>query len=127
MLELRDVVTLGERRAVHDVLYLARRDAYAAFLTAADAESNVAWHRLDGRFADVGSAVAAVDAAYAATRAAFNVIAVEGVGPVGEGCTVLESPAAMHKDGGLSPDWNGFKTAREAFVVAASGFLMESR
>ncbi|WP_405795422.1 hypothetical protein [Streptomyces sp. NBC_01506] len=109
-----------------EVLYLARRDAYAAFLTAADAESNVAWHRLDGRFVDGASAVAAVDTAYAATRAAFNVIAVEGVGPVEEARTVLELLAAMHKDGGLAPDWKGFKTAREAFVVAASGFLMGS-
>ncbi|MFI2291030.1 hypothetical protein [Streptomyces niveus] len=39
--------------------------------------------------------------AYAATRAAFNVIAVEGVGPVGE--------------------------ARGAFVVAAAEFLKSGR
>jgi putative transposase len=51
-------------------LYLARRDAYAAFLTAADAECNVAWHRKDGRYTDEGEAVAEVDRAYAATRAA---------------------------------------------------------
>ncbi|MEV4999068.1 hypothetical protein ACFVTT_10640 [Streptomyces niveus] len=110
-----------------ELLYVARRDAYAAFLTAADAESNVAWHRLDGRFPDGGAAVAAVDAAYAATRAAFNVIAVEGVGPVGEARETLERLATMHKDGGLAPDWKAFKAAREAFVVAAAEFLKSGR
>ncbi|MEU9747155.1 hypothetical protein [Streptomyces niveus] len=95
-----------------ELLYVARRDAYAAFLTAAaDAESSVAWHRLDGRFPDGGAAVAAV----------------EGVGPVGEARETLERLAAMHKDGGLAPDWKAFKAAREAFVVAAAEFLKASR
>ncbi|MFC8075371.1 hypothetical protein ACFUN8_07495 [Streptomyces sp. NPDC057307] len=110
-----------------ELLYVARRDAYAAFLTAADAESHVAWHRLDGRFVDGAAAVAAVDAAYAATRAAFNVIAVEGVGPVEEARGALELLAAMHKDGGLAPDWKAFKVAREGFLVAAADFLRSSR
>ena len=104
-------------------LYLARRDAYAAFLTAADAESNVAWFRQDGRYEDEAAAVAAVDGAYAATRAAFNVIDVEGIGPVKEARTLVERLAALHKDGGARPDWKDVKTAREEFVTAARGAL----
>ncbi|MFD7894325.1 hypothetical protein ACFV0C_09665 [Streptomyces sp. NPDC059568] len=106
-----------------DILYLARRDAYAAFLTAADAESNVAWHRVDGRFADDGQVVAAIDAAYAATRGAFNLIDVEGVGPVKEARTLLEQLAALNKDGNERPDWKNYKAARELFVEAASAYL----
>ncbi|EFL23580.1 hypothetical protein SSOG_03294 [Streptomyces himastatinicus ATCC 53653] len=108
-------------------LYLARRDAYAEFLSAADAESNVAWFRKDGRFSDGTEAVAAVDRAYAATRAAFNVIDVEGIGPVKEARTVLEQLAAMHRDGGVNPDWKDFKAARESFVVAANRYLKGMR
>lgn len=108
-------------------LYLARRDAYAEFLSAADAESNVAWYRKDGRYPDETEAVAAVDRAYAATRVAFNVIDVEGVGPVKEARTVLERLAAMHKDGGGNPDWKDFKAARESFVVAANDYLKAMR
>jgi hypothetical protein len=104
-------------------LYIARRDAYAAFLTAADAESNVAWYRKEGRYGDGAEAVAEVDRAYAATRAAFNVIDVAGVGPVKEARAVLESLATMHRDGGTNPDWKDFKTARENFVAAAGSHL----
>lgn len=109
------------------VLYLACRDAYAAFLTAADAESNVAWFRVDGRYADTAEAVAAVDRVYAATRAAFNVIEVEGIGPVEEGRALLEQLAALHKGGGAQPDWKSVKTARETFVTAAAGHLQHMR
>lgn len=108
-------------------LYLARRDAYAGFLTAADAESNVAWFREDGRYADEAAAVAAVDRAYAATRAAFTVIEVEGVGPVAQARALLEQLAALHKDGGARPDWKDVKVAREAFVEASQAALGELR
>ncbi|MFI1413808.1 hypothetical protein ACH4Y0_28365 [Streptomyces sp. NPDC020707] len=108
-------------------LYLARRDAYAAFLAAADAESHVAWHRVDGRYADESAAVAAVDAAYAATRGAFTVIEVEGIGPVEEGHAVLTQLAAMHKGHGSNPDWKAFKGAREEFLRAATGCLQAMR
>ncbi|MFC9424519.1 hypothetical protein [Streptomyces sp. NPDC056987] len=106
-----------------DVLYLARRDAYAAFLTAADAESHVAWHRAEGRYADDAEAVAAVDLAYAATRAAFNLIDVEGVGPVKEARAVLARLAVLSSDGNPNPEWKDFKAARESFVQAASAYL----
>lgn len=108
-------------------LYLARRDAYAAFLTAADTESNVAWFREDGRYADEGAAVAAVDRAYAATRAAFNVIEVEGVGPVAQARVLLKRLAALHKANSGRPDWKDVKQAREAFVGAAQEALRELR
>jgi hypothetical protein len=52
-------------------LYLARLDMYSRFLTAADAESHVVWHRQDGRYAGEREAVDAVDTAYAATRASL--------------------------------------------------------
>ena len=109
------------------LLYLARRDAYAAFLTAADAESNVAWFRTDGRYEDEVQAVAAVDRAYAGTRAAFNLIEVEGTGPVAEARALLERLAGLHKDGGAEPDWKDVKTAREAFVAAAQADLTAMR
>ncbi|MFI9721559.1 hypothetical protein ACIHFE_18210 [Streptomyces sp. NPDC052396] len=104
-------------------LYLARRDAYAEFLSAADAESQVAWFRSDGRYKEDAEAIAAVDTAYAATRAKFNVIDVESVGPIKEARAVLEQLQAMHKDGGKSPDWHDFKQAREEFVKSAGDFL----
>lgn len=103
-------------------LYLARRDAYADFLSAADAESQVAWFRSEGRYKDE-EAVVAVDAAYAATRDKFNVIDIEGVGPIKEARAVLEQLQAMHKDGGVNPDWRAFKESREEFVKAAGVFL----
>jgi hypothetical protein len=108
-------------------LYLARRDAYAAFLSAADAESNVAWFRQDGRYEDRAAEIAAVDRAYGATRAAFNVIDVEGVGPLAEAREVLVQLAALHKDDGTQGDWKGFKAAREAFVDAARTALADLR
>jgi hypothetical protein len=112
-------------------LYLARRDAFADFLTAVDAESQVAWHRSDGRFTnaegepDDMAAVAAVDAAYLATRAAFNVVDLEGVGPVAEARALVERVAALHEGDGKRPDWYAYKKAREEFVTAATGYLKE--
>jgi hypothetical protein len=108
-------------------LYLARLDMYSRFLTAADAESHVVWHRQDGRYAGEREAVDAVDTAYAATRAAFNAIDLEGVGPHKEARVVLDRLRAMHQDGGSSPDWKDFKAAREAFVAAASAHLKALR
>lgn len=108
-------------------LYLARRDAYAAFLAAADAEANVAWFRNDGRYAGEAAAVAAVDAAYAATRAAYCVIEVEGVRPAAEARALVEQLAALHKDGGASPDWKSVKEARTAFADAARTTLRAMR
>ncbi|MFI0900720.1 hypothetical protein [Streptomyces sp. NPDC020983] len=108
-------------------LYLARRDAYAAFLAAADAEAHVAWFRGDGRYADEAAAVAAVDRAYAATRGAFAPIEVEGLGPAPEGRGLLDGLAALHRDGGARPDWKAFKAAREGFVAAARAALQGFR
>ncbi|MFD9793396.1 hypothetical protein ACFWXK_20885 [Streptomyces sp. NPDC059070] len=104
-------------------LYLARRDAYAAFLTAADTESNVVHFRHDGRFKDKVEAIAAVDVAYAATRAAFNMIDVEGTGPIKEARTVLERLRAMHSDDDQAPNWHDYKKAREDFVLAVNHHL----
>ncbi|MFF5567258.1 hypothetical protein ACFY7Z_21920 [Streptomyces sp. NPDC012623] len=110
-------------------LYLARRDAFADFLSAVDAESQVAWHRADGRFRasdgapDDLAAVAAVDAAYLRTRSAFNVIDLEGVGPVKEARVLVEQVSGLHKEGGGNPDWYEYKRAREAFLTAATGHL----
>lgn len=100
-------------------LYLARRDAYASFLSAADAESNVTHRRVDGRFADQTEAVAAADRAYEVTRAAFNLIEIEGAGPISEARSVLQGLAAMHREAD-NPDLSKFKAAREEFVRRAS-------
>ncbi|QNP71507.1 hypothetical protein IAG44_20120 [Streptomyces roseirectus] len=108
-------------------LYLARLDMYARFLTAVDAESHVVWHRQDGRYADEREAIDAVDRAYAATRAAFNPIDLEGTGPHKEARLLLEQLKALHRDGGENPDWKSFKAARETFVTAAKGCLEELR
>jgi len=108
-------------------LYLARLDLYARFLTAVDAESHVVWHRQDGRYADEREAIDAVDRAYAATRAAFNAIDLEGVGPHKEARLVLEQLKAMHKDSGRHPDWKDFKAAREAFVATTGAYLKALR
>ncbi|WP_446462765.1 hypothetical protein [Streptomyces sp. BRA346] len=110
-------------------LYLARRDAFAEFLNAVDAECQVAWHRSDGRFKtadgqpDEAAAVSAVDGAYLASRATFNVIDLMGVGPVKEARTLVERTSALHKDGGTDPNWYDFKKAREEFLTAATGYL----
>ncbi|MDT3398408.1 hypothetical protein RKE29_17430 [Streptomyces sp. B1866] len=106
-------------------LYLARRDAYAAFLTAADAESHAAHHRHEGRYPDAREAVDAIDRAYAATRAAFNVIDVEAAGPVKEGRVVLERLRELDRGDGGQRDWYAYKKAREDFLAAAGAHLRE--
>ncbi|MBW1600990.1 hypothetical protein JJV70_02490 [Streptomyces sp. JJ66] len=115
---------------MHEIaLYLARRDAYAAYLSAAEAECGVAHHRIDGRFANDTEAVAAVDQAYAATRAAFNVLAVEGedTGPVKQARTLNEVLRTLHSGGGHHPDWAAFRDARDAFLAAAADHLKSFR
>ncbi|MFE1770601.1 hypothetical protein [Streptomyces sp. NPDC059008] len=110
-------------------LYLARRDTYAALLNAVDDELRIAWHRCDGRYTtpdgqpDEAAAVGDVDRAYVNSRAKFNVIDLEGVGPVKEARALVERAAALHKGGGTEPNWADFKRAREAFVTAASRYL----
>ncbi|MFF2810549.1 hypothetical protein ACFVT2_25925 [Streptomyces sp. NPDC058000] len=110
-------------------LYLARRDTYAAFLNAVDDELRVAWHRCDGRYKtsdgrpDEAAAVEDVDRAYLKSRAAFNVIDLEAVGPVKEARVLVERAAALHKGGGTEPNWVDFKKAREAFVAATGRYL----
>lgn len=108
-------------------LYLARLDMYARFLTAVDAESHVVWHRQDGRYASEHEAIDAVDHAYAATRAAFNPIGLEGIGPHKEARLLLDQLKAMHEDGGRNPDWKDFKAAREAFTATAGAYLRALR
>lgn len=104
-------------------LYLARRDAYAAFLTAVDAERTVIWHRQAGRHPSSQEALEAVDHAYDATRGAYNVIDGEGVGPVKEGRALLEQLSAMESGDLGNPDWHGYHKAREAFLSAATKHL----
>jgi hypothetical protein len=105
-------------------LYLARRDAYASFLSAADAESQVAHRRVDGRFADQTEALAAADRAYEVTGAAFNVIEIEGAGPISEARSLLAGLAALHRED-EKPDLTQFKAAREEFVRRASEGLKD--
>ncbi|MGA4839924.1 hypothetical protein [Streptomyces sp. G45] len=104
-------------------LYLARRDAYAEFLNAVDAERTVIWYREAGRYEDGRAAVAAVDRAYDVTRAKFNVIDLEGVGPVKEGRALVERLREMERGDPSRPNWADFKKAREEFVSAASRYL----
>ncbi|GAU67707.1 putative hypothetical protein [Streptomyces sp. NBRC 110611] len=104
-------------------LYLARRDAYAAFLNAVDEERTVIWHREAGRYETDAAAIAAIDRVYDVTRARFNVIDLEGVGPVKEGRALVERLADMEKGDPKQPAWADFKKAREDFVSAASRYL----
>ncbi|WP_405616308.1 hypothetical protein [Streptomyces sp. NBC_01508] len=89
----------------------------------------MAWHRGDGRFKtpdgepDEVAAVAAVDSAYLATRAAFNVIDLEGVGPAKEARALVERVSALHWGDGQDPRWYDCKKAREEFLAAAAGYL----
>ncbi|MFI7101120.1 hypothetical protein ACIBK8_17320 [Streptomyces sp. NPDC050161] len=106
------------------LMYLARRDAYAAFLTASDAEGAVIWRRLEGRYDDKETALAATRDSYAATQAAFNVLDVEGVGPVEQAKALMEHLRAFHRLNEV-PDtaWNAYTAARADFVTAARAFL----
>lgn len=69
----------------------------------------------------------AVDRAYAVTRAAYNLIDVEGIGPTTEARTLVEALAALHTAGEGGPDWKQFKAAREAFLSAATTTLRNMR
>ena len=69
------------------------------------------------------AAVSAVDAAYLASRAAFNVVDLMGVGPVKEARALVDRASALHKGGGSDPNWYDFKKAREEFLAAATGYL----
>ncbi|MEV0370001.1 hypothetical protein AB0I10_09275 [Streptomyces sp. NPDC050636] len=105
-------------------IYLAHRETYAAFLTATDAEARVDWHRWRGDYAGSREALTATDKAYTATQAAFNMIDLEGVGPVAEAETLLACIRFMHEQE-AEPDgiWETFKAYRAAFVEAARKHL----
>ncbi|WEB44247.1 hypothetical protein MOV08_36445 [Streptomyces yunnanensis] len=108
-------------------LYLSRRDAYAAFLSAADDESAVCWRKADGQYPSADAARKAQDEAYAATRDAFNRIVVEPVGPYKEAHAVVEQIRLLGRAGGAEEqDWVAFKKAREVFVDAARVCLTET-
>ncbi|MGD3106752.1 hypothetical protein [Streptomyces sp. YGL11-2] len=107
-------------------LYLARRDAYAAFLSAADAESSVCWRKADGQYPSPDSTREAQDAAYAITRDAFNRILVEPVGPHKEAQAVVEQIRILGRADQDAQDWVAFKKAREVFVEAARACLTET-
>ncbi|MEU3709298.1 hypothetical protein [Streptomyces catenulae] len=106
------------------LMYLARRDAYAAFLTASDAEGAVIWRRLDGRYDSLDAALTATRESYAATQAAFNVLDVEGVGPVEQARELMDRLRALHRvDAAPDGAWETYTAARGAFVTAARAFL----
>ncbi|MEU7642332.1 MULTISPECIES: hypothetical protein [unclassified Streptomyces] len=107
-------------------LYLSRRDAYAAFLSAADEESSVCWWKADGQYPSADATRQAQDAAYAATRDAFNRIVVEPVGPHKEAHAVIEQIRQLGRAGTEEQDWVAFKKAREVFVDAARACLTET-
>ncbi|GAA3165560.1 MULTISPECIES: hypothetical protein [Streptomyces] len=106
------------------LMYLARRDAYAAFLTASDAEGAVIWRRVEGRYDSLDAALAATRESYAATQAAFNVLDVEGVGPVDQARELMDRLRELHRLNVVPDDaWETYTAARAAFVTAARGFL----
>ncbi|MCE4945639.1 hypothetical protein ACJ6WD_30455 [Streptomyces sp. VTCC 41912] len=107
-------------------LYLSRRDAYAAFLTAADDESAVCWRKADGQYPSTDTTRQAQDTAYAATRDAFNRIVVEPVGPHKEAHAVIEQIRLLGRADTEEQDWVAFKKAREVFVDAARACLTET-
>ncbi|MER6052303.1 hypothetical protein [Streptomyces sp. NPDC001793] len=107
-------------------LYLSRRDTYAAFLSAADAESSVCWRKADGQYPSPDTAREAQDAAYTVTRDAFNRILVEPFGPHKEAQAVVEQIRLLGRAGEDEQDWVSFKKAREFFVEAARVCLTET-
>ncbi|MEV5122311.1 hypothetical protein AB0K49_05845 [Streptomyces decoyicus] len=107
-------------------LYLARRDAYAEFLSAADAESSVCWRKADGQYAGPEETTAAQDAAYVVTRDSYNRILVEPVGPHKEAQALIEQIRLLGRATKEEQDWIGFKKAREVFVDAARMCLKDS-
>ncbi|MGW1791825.1 hypothetical protein ACWCO0_28745 [Streptomyces tubercidicus] len=106
-------------------LYLARRDAYAAFLSAADQESSVCYWEAEARYESPEAAVAARDEAYAATRDSCNRIMVEPTGPQKEAEALVEQLRRLGRANAREQDWVSFKKAREAFVHACRTHLKE--
>ncbi|MFI6688619.1 hypothetical protein [Streptomyces sp. NPDC050485] len=105
-------------------IYLAHRETYAAFLTATDAEARVAWRRWRGEYEDKQQALAAVDAAFTKTQAAFNMIDLESVGAAPEAAALVERIRAMHEtDDEPAGVWEGFMRLRKEFVQAAREHL----
>ncbi|MFD9792372.1 hypothetical protein ACFWXK_15645 [Streptomyces sp. NPDC059070] len=101
-------------------VYLAHREMYAAFLTATDAEARVAWRRWRDEYEDKREALAAVDAAFTATQASFNMIDLEDVGAALEASALVEWIRAMHEADAEAADvWEEFMRRRRAFVEAA--------
>ncbi|MFD7013815.1 MULTISPECIES: hypothetical protein [unclassified Streptomyces] len=105
-------------------IYLAHRETYAAFLTATDAEARVAWRRWRGEYEDERQALAAVDAAFTKTQAAFNMIDLEAVGAAPEAAALVERIRAMHEAAEEPVGvWEAFMKLREEFVRAAREHL----
>ncbi|MEU9112159.1 hypothetical protein AB0D04_10260 [Streptomyces sp. NPDC048483] len=107
-------------------LYLARRDAYAEFLSAADQESSVCYWEAQGRYETPEAATSARDDAYAATRDACNRITVEPTGPQKEALALVEQLRHLGRTGANDQDWVSFKKAREVFVDACRMHLKET-
>ncbi|MFG2098545.1 hypothetical protein [Streptomyces sp. NPDC048612] len=106
-------------------LYLARRDAYTAFLSAADQESSVCYWEAEERYETPEAAVTARDEAYAVTRDAFNRITVEPTGPHKEAEALVEQLRCLGRADTQEQDWVSFKKAREVFVNACRMHLKE--
>ncbi|PSJ29542.1 hypothetical protein B7P34_06645 [Streptosporangium nondiastaticum] len=108
-------------------LYVARRDSYAAFLTAIDAEADVAWNKATGHYPDADTLRAVLDEAFAKTREMFNVIDVEDTGPRKEAMALVTEVAKLRKakdEEGQA--WVEYKKAREDYVDAARQYLRET-
>ncbi|RII21035.1 hypothetical protein DSC45_01345 [Streptomyces sp. YIM 130001] len=105
-------------------IYLAHRQTYAAFLTATDAEARVSWHRWRGDYPSKETALAETDAAYTRTQGEFNMIDLEGLGPVAEARALVDCIRGMHgADVEPAGIWAEFSRLREVFVVAARDHL----
>ncbi|MHC0434042.1 hypothetical protein ACX6XY_28320 [Streptomyces sp. O3] len=107
-------------------VYLAHRATYAAFLTATDAEARVCWHRWRGDYTDKQWALTETDAAYTRTQSEFNMIDLEGLGPVEEARALVDCIRAMHTED-TEPDgvWERYTRLRTAFVEAAREHLAD--
>lgn len=106
-------------------LYLARRDAYAAFLSAADQESSVCYWEAEARYETSEAAISARDEAYAVTRDTCNRIMVEPTGPQKEAEALVEQLRRLGRADAQEQDWVSFKKAREVFVNACRMHLQE--
>ncbi|QIK08384.1 hypothetical protein G7Z12_22510 [Streptomyces sp. ID38640] len=107
-------------------LYLARRNAYAEFLSAADSEASVCWRKADGQYGGPEETTAAQDAAYTVTRDRYNRILVEPVGPHKEAQALIEQIRLLGRATKEEQDWISFKKAREVFVDAARVCLKDT-